>query len=132
MSVVMPRPSIALTESDYTRLNTLARVAAQQGGRDGMCLLAEIDRAKILSDNAPEIKSLVAIGSWVAFWTNLGIRRRTVQLVWPEDVTSNPTQISVLSGLGVALVGLRAGDHMPYFTSEGMDVLRIETVNQAE
>lgn len=97
-----------------------------------MCLLAKIDRAKILSDNAPEIKSLVAIGSWVAFWTNRGIRRRTVQLVWPEDVTSDPTQISVLSGLGVALLGLRAGDHMPYFTAEGMDVLRIETVKQAE
>ncbi|MGY4402286.1 transcription elongation GreA/GreB family factor [Bradyrhizobium sp. USDA 3315] len=76
-----------------------------------MCLLAEINRANILSDNAPEVKSLVAIGSWVAFWTNWGIRRRrrTVQLVWPEDLTSNPTQISVLSGLGAALVGLRRG-----------------------
>ncbi|WP_439410341.1 hypothetical protein [Bradyrhizobium sp. DASA03030] len=55
-----------------------------------------------------------------------------MQLVWPEDVTSNPAQLSVLSGLGAALVGLRVGDHMPYFVAEGMDVLRIESVNQTE
>jgi regulator of nucleoside diphosphate kinase len=128
----MSLPSIALTASDYPRLDTLARVAAQQGDASGAFLLAEIDRAIIVSDNAPEVKSLVAIGSWVEFWTNWGIRRRTVQLVWPEDVTSNPAQLSVLSGLGAALVGLRVGDHMPYFVAEGMDVLRIESVNQAE
>ena len=128
----MPLPSIALTASDHPRLYTLARVAAQQGDTGGAFLLAEVDRAIIVSDNAPEVKSLVAIGSWVEFWTNWGIRRRTVQLVWPEDLTSDPAQVSVLSGLGTALVGLRAGDHMPYFVAEGMDVLRIESVNQAE
>jgi len=128
----MPLPSIALTASDYPRLGTLARVAVQQGDPDGAFLLAEIDRANIVSDTAPAVKSLVAIGSWVEFWTNWGIRRRTVQLVWPENVTSNPAQLSVLSGLGAALVGLRVGDHMPYFVAEGMDVLRIENVNRAE
>jgi regulator of nucleoside diphosphate kinase len=128
----MPLPSIALTTSDHPRLNTLARVAAQQGDTDATFLLAEIDRANIVSDDAREVKSLVTMGSWVTFWTNWGIRRRTVQLVWPEDLTSNPAQVSVLSGLGTALVGLRAGDHMPYFVAEGMDVIRIENVNQSE
>jgi len=129
---VFPLPAIALTASDYPRLEKLARVAAQQGDMDAMFLLVEINRAEIVPDDDGGIESIVTIGSWVTYLTDWGIPRKTVQLVWPEDRTSDLAQISVLSGLGAALVGLRIGDQMPYFLAGCMNVVRIESVNRSK
>jgi regulator of nucleoside diphosphate kinase len=95
-----------------------------------MFLLVEIDRAEIVPDDARDIDSIVTMGSWVTYWTNWGVRRQTVQLVWPGDRTSDPAQVSILSNLGAALVGLRVGDQMPYFEAGCMDVVRIEGVDR--
>lgn len=129
---MLPLPAIALTASDYPRLEKLARVAAQQGDMDAMFLLVEINRAEIVPDDARDIESIVTIGSWVTYLTGWGIPRKTVQLVWPEDSTSDLAQISVLSSLGAALVGLRTGDQMPYFLAGCMNVVRIESVNRSK
>jgi regulator of nucleoside diphosphate kinase len=91
---MLPLPAIALTASDYPRLEQTARAAARKGDLDATFLLAEINRVEIV----------------------------------PSDVV----QVSVLSGLGAALLGLRAGDQMPYFVAGCMNVIRIETVNRAE
>jgi regulator of nucleoside diphosphate kinase len=45
---VLPLPAIALTASDYPRLEQLARIAAQQGDTSAMLLLEEINRAEIV------------------------------------------------------------------------------------
>jgi regulator of nucleoside diphosphate kinase len=129
---VLPLPAIALTASDYPRLEKLARAAAQQGDMDAMFLFVEINRAEIVPDDACDIESIVTIGSWVTYLTDWGIPRKTVQLVWPEDCTSDLAQISVLSGLGAALVGLRVGDQMPYFIAGCMNVIRVENVNRSK
>jgi transcription elongation GreA/GreB family factor len=97
-----------------------------------MFLRVEIDRAEIVPDDARDIDSIVTIGSWVTYWSNWGVPRKTIQLVRPEDLTSDLAQISVLSGLGAALVGLRVGDQMPYFVAGCMNVIRIESVNRPE
>jgi len=99
---------------------------------DAMFLRVEIDRAEIVPDDARDIDSIVTIGSWVTYWSNWGVPRKTIQLVWPDDLTSDLAQISVLSGLGAALVGLRVGDQMPYFVAGCMNVIRIESVNRPE
>src|SRR6185437_15562738 len=99
---------------------------------DAMFLLVEINRAEIVPDDARDIESIVTIGSWVTYLTDWGIPRKTVQLVWPEDRTSDLAQISVLSGLGAALVGLRIGDQMPYFIAGCLNVVRIESVNRSK
>jgi regulator of nucleoside diphosphate kinase len=129
---VLPLPTIALSASDYPRLEQLAREAALQGDMDAMFLRVEIDRAEIVPDDARDIDSIVTIGSWVTYWSNWGVPRKTIQLVWPDDLTSDLAQISVLSGLGAALVGLRVGDQMPYFVAGCMNVIRIENVNRPE
>jgi regulator of nucleoside diphosphate kinase len=51
-----------------------------------------------------------------------------VQLVWPEECTSDLAQVSVLSPLGAAFIGLHVGDQMPYFVAGCMNVIRIESV----
>ena len=129
---MLPLPTIALSASDYPRLEQLAREAALQGDMDAMFLRVEIDRAEIVPDDARDIDSIVTIGSWVTYWSNWGAPRKTIQLVWPDDLTSDLAQISVLSGLGAALVGLRVGDQMPYFVAGCMNVIRIESVNRPE
>lgn len=123
-------PAISLIPSDYPRLERLARVAAQQGDMDAGFLMVEITRAGIVPDDAENVGSTVTIGSWVTYWTNWGLPRKTMQLVWPEDLTSDLAQISVLSPLGAALIGLRIGDQMAYFVARRMNVVRIERVNR--
>ena len=129
---MLPLPKIALPASDYPRLERLARVAAQQGDMDAMFLMAEINRAEIVPDDAREIETIVTIGRWVTYRSDWGVPRKTVQLVWPEDRSSDPARISVLSLLGAALIGLRVGDQMPYVVAGSMNVVRIESVEGPE
>jgi regulator of nucleoside diphosphate kinase len=129
---VLPIPAIVLTASDYPRLEKLARVAAQQGDPDAMFLLHELNRAEIVPDDDRDVETVVTIGSWVTYRMNWGVPRKTVQLVWPEDRTSDVAKISVLSGLGAALLGLRVGDQMPYLVAGCMSVFRIESVRRSE
>jgi transcription elongation GreA/GreB family factor len=129
---VVPLPTIILIASDYPRLEKLARIAAQRGETDAMFLLNEINRAIIVPDDDPDVASIVTMGSWVTYWRNWGNRQRTVQLVWPEDRTLDLVQVSVLSGLGSALLGLRVGDQMPYFVARYMNVVRVKSVTRPD
>jgi len=129
---MLPLPPVALTASDYPRLEQTARGAAQKGDMDAMLLLAEVNRAEIVQDDARDVESIVTIGSWVTYSTDWGAARKTVQLVWPEDRASDLAQVSVLSGLGAALLGSQVGDRMPYFVAGCMTVIKIESVNRVE
>ena len=99
-------PDVTLPASDHRRLERLAQVGAAQGDADARFLLSEINRAEIVPDRAARLDSIVTMGSWVTFWITWGFPRETKQLVYPEDYTSERTQIPVLSPLGAALVGL--------------------------
>ncbi|WP_245324699.1 GreA/GreB family elongation factor [Bradyrhizobium sp. AT1] len=128
---MLPLPKIALTASDYPRLEQLARRAAQRGDLDGIFLLGEINRADIVPDEMNDRDSRVTVGSWVTFCTNWGVPRRTVQLVWPEECRSDSARISILSSLGAALIGLQAGDQMPYVVAGCLNVIRVQNVNRS-
>ncbi|PSO20878.1 GreA/GreB family elongation factor [Bradyrhizobium sp. MOS003] len=125
---VLPLPKIALTASDYPRLEQIARNAAQKGDLDGIFLLGEINRAAIVPDERDDVRSRVTVGSWVTYCTDWGAPRRTVQLVWPEECWSDPARISVLTPLGAALIGLQVGDQMPYFVAGCLNVIRVQNV----
>ena len=128
---MLPLPKIVLTASDYPRLEELARRAVRKGDLDGSLLMSEINRAEIVPDDWDEIHSLVTMGSWVTYCTNWGVPRRTVQLVWPEECWSHSARISVLTPLGAALIGLKAGDQMPYFVAGCLNVVRVQNVTQS-
>lgn len=129
----MPRlPKITLIASDYPRLEQLARCAAQQGDPAGIFLMGEIDRAEILPEESKDLGSLVTIGSWVNYSIAWGVPPTTAQLVWPEQRRSTAARIPVLSSLGAALIGLRAGDEMPYFVAGSLNLVRIHSVSRSE
>jgi regulator of nucleoside diphosphate kinase len=110
-------PDITLSASDQRRLERLARVAAGRGDVAARFLLSEINRAEVVPDRAARLDSVVTMGSWVTFWINWGLPRETRQLVYPEDCTTERTQISVISPLGAALIGLKIGSEIPFFTA---------------
>lgn len=129
---MLPLPKIALTASDYPRLEQLAHIAARQGDMDGIFLMGEIKRAKIVPEEPDDLPSFVTIGSWVTYSTNWGGPRRRVQLVWPEECQADLARISVLTPLGAALIGLQVGDQMPYFVAGCLNVVRVQNVAQSD
>jgi regulator of nucleoside diphosphate kinase len=123
-------PDITIPASDHRRLERLARMGAAQGDVDARFLLIEINRAEVVPDRAARLDSIVTMGSWVTFLINWGFSRETRQLVYPEDYTSERTQIPVMSPLGAALVGLKVGSEIPFFTAGRTNVVRIERVSR--
>lgn len=129
---MLPLPQIELTASDYPRLEHLARLAVQKGDLDGIFLMGEIERADIVPDESDNVRRLVTIGSWVTYCTDRGVPRRTVQLVWPEERSSDPAFVSVLTPLGAALIGLQVGDQMPYSINGCLNVVRVQNVTKSD
>ena len=129
---MLPLPKIELTSSDYPRLERLARLAVQKGDLDGIFLMGEINRADIVADESDNVRPFVTIGSWATHCTNWGVPRRTVQLVWPEECSSDPARISVLTPLGAALIGLQVGDQMPYSINGCLNLVRVQNVTKSD
>ena len=125
-------PAVTLPASDHRRLERLAQAGADQGDADARFLLSEINRAEIVPDRAARLDRIVTMGSWVTFWITWGFPRETKQLVYPEDYTSERTQIPVTSPLGAALVGLKVGSEIPFFTAGRTNVVRIDRVNRGD
>jgi regulator of nucleoside diphosphate kinase len=125
-------PDITLPASDHRRLERLARASASRGDVDARFLLSEVNRAEIVPDRAGRLNSIVTMGSWVTFWIDWGFPRETRQLVYPEDYTSERTQIAVTSPLGAALVGLKVGSEIPFFIAGRTNVVRIESVSRTD
>ena len=122
-------PAVTLPASDHRRLQRLAQVGADQGDVDACFLLS---RAEIVADRAARLDSIVTMGSWVTFWISCGFARETRQLVYPEDYASERTQIPVMSPLGAALVGLKVGSEIPFFTAGRTNVVMIERVSRGD
>ncbi|MVT51605.1 hypothetical protein GPL17_14010 [Bradyrhizobium yuanmingense] len=125
-------PNVTLPASDHHRLQRLAQAGADQGDVDARFLLSELNRAEVVPDRAARLDSIVTMGSWVTFWTTWGFPRETRQLVYPEDYTSERTQIPVMSPLGAALVGLKVGSEIPFFTAGRTNVVKVERVSRGD
>ena len=111
------KPRIILTASDHERLSLLAR-AAETKMPDLVSVLAEeLDRAEILPHGYPE--HTVCMGSEVEFREDTTGRVQTVTLVFPGDADIAQRKISVLTPVGTALIGMRAGDSISFEARDG-------------
>jgi regulator of nucleoside diphosphate kinase len=125
-------PELALSASDHRCLEAIALVAAAQGDIEGLFLLAEISRAQTVPRDAGALGSVVAMGSWATFWIDWGFPRETRQLVYPKDYRCDRTQVSVMSPLGAALIGLRCGSQMPFSVGRRRHLVRVDGVSRTE
>jgi regulator of nucleoside diphosphate kinase len=116
-------PPIFISRSDRKRLTRLVSAAYSHKERTAPFLGAELRRAQFCDPNELPRK-IVTVGAEVSYRLGWGPASAYYRLVYPEEFTGAPDQISLLSPIGVALLGLRLGDRMPVFIpGEGFQVI---------
>jgi regulator of nucleoside diphosphate kinase len=108
--IVMKKPPIVVNRIDHTRLVQMANGLIDRNPDLADELLAELERAKVRDERAVPADS-VQIGRTVEFRLDDGAPRR-VTLVYPADADVGVGRISVLTPVGVAMLGLSAGQTM--------------------
>lgn len=112
------RPPITLATETVERLEALVEGAEARMPDLATRLLEELSRARIVS--AARMPADVArIGSSVTWRDETSGREQTATLVWPEDADIGAGRASVLTPIGVALLGLKAGTQFHWETRGG-------------
>jgi regulator of nucleoside diphosphate kinase len=116
----MTLPPITIAKADRDRLVSIAATALRSE-RDTLAastLLSQVGRAQVVVPGAlpPQV---VTVNSDVEIHDNITNTSRWVRLVYPEDATTDPNMVSVLSRFGAALVGLSVGDSIDWCTATG-------------
>ncbi|CAL8971106.1 hypothetical protein GJ689_13635 [Rhodoplanes serenus] len=111
-------PAVRLPRADHGRLLQLARLASRDDHPVAAFLLAEVDRARVV-DDAAEQGDVVVLDRWVTYRIDDGPIASHI-LVHPEAYVDARRQLSVLSPVGAALVGIPVGEPMPFATIEGV------------
>ena len=111
------KPQIRVTRSDHARLSRMANALPSASSTIADQLLAELDRARVV-DDARIGSDVVRMGSTLRYVTDSG-DERTVTLVFPGDADIAEGRVSILTPIGVALIGLSAGQSMGWTTRDG-------------
>lgn len=118
---------LAFYEGDYKRLLDLAAMYESPYSR---LLRDELRRGHVLKAQGIP-KGLVTMNSCVRFKDLFSGVIRRVTIVYPRDANPEAGRISVLSSLGVALIGLSAGQEILWRSPTGsrvqLRVLRVES-----
>lgn len=110
-------PKIHLDKTLVGRLEALAASVMRRSPEVGERLIDEIARAKLVAP-ARMRDDVVTIGSEVTY-RDLGMaRQNTVSVVYPEDADIEKGRISVLTPVGVALLGLSPGAVISWTTRD--------------
>ncbi len=105
-------PTPIIGTDDYTALLYAATVALRRGDANASFLIAELRRADIRRpDEVPD--DVASVGSRVTFRVN-GRAKAVTKIVVGEADAPRRNEVSVMTPLGAALLGLRAGDRMPF------------------
>ena len=110
-------PKIHLDKTLVGRLEALAASVMRRSPEVGDRLIDEIARAKLVAPNKLR-DDVVTIGSEVTY-RDIGMARlHTVTVVYPEDADIEQGRISVLTPVGVALLGLSSGAAISWVTRD--------------
>jgi regulator of nucleoside diphosphate kinase len=129
--MVSEQPRVVLPQSHHKPLKRLVAKAFRQKDRLAPFLSAEVRRALFCDDTlVPE--DVVIPGRAVSYRLDWLTATPVRALVYPEEFYDEGTQISLLSPIGVALLGLRAGSGMPVFIpGSGIHTLRVTDVRRS-
>jgi len=127
---MLRKPSITLTQTDHTRLSKLAESHSSRSPDIAEELLAELERACIVSDEAIAT-DVVRMGSKLRFVSDLG-EDRAVTLVFPGEADIAKGKVSILTPIGTALIGLSTGQSIDWLARDGqVHRLTVKTVEAA-
>jgi regulator of nucleoside diphosphate kinase len=124
--MTMEPEDLIISDKDYIRLARLENSAL---------LAYELSRAYVVpADQVPT--NVVSMNARVTYLDESNGLRREVELVFPEDANVEHGKISVLSPVGLALLGLREGQSIdwsfPNNRSRSLRVLSVAIPNQKE
>lgn len=101
-------PPIHLIDSECDALYALALTIQPKNPDSAAMLLAELDRAQIHSADALP-PGVVTMNSRVEFTDENSQVQRTVELVYPQDADIDAGRVSILTPVGIGLIGMAAG-----------------------
>jgi regulator of nucleoside diphosphate kinase len=111
------RPTIVISSLDMERLEALVETLPAFQARAQEALLAELARAEIV-DPQEMPADVVTMNSRVRFVLDDAEEREMV-LVYPKDMDGSPDKLSILTPIGNALLGVRAGDGITWARPDG-------------
>lgn len=124
------RPAITVTAADDAMLSRIAAGAVNTMPELAAELTRELDRARILPEGRVS-SDHVRIGSEVRYRDESTGRETSVTLVWPQDADIEKNRISVMTPIGVALIGMAAERSIDWTTRSG-DVKRLTVIEVSE
>lgn len=110
-------PKIHLDKTLVGRLEALAASVMRRSPEVGERLIDEIARAKLVAPNKMR-DDVITIGSVVTYRDLDMAREHTVAVVYPENANIDEGRISVLTPVGVALLGLSPGATISWVTRD--------------
>ncbi|HWK40885.1 MAG TPA: nucleoside diphosphate kinase regulator [Croceibacterium sp.] len=126
------RPPLTLADDEAETLADLAVSLLDRSPQLAEMLLQEIDRAETFPP-AELPADVVTMMSRVTFVDEGSGKEHSVELVYPKDANMAENRISVLTPVGVALVGMRRGNSIDWPNLQGaVRRLRIVEVVQPE
>lgn len=124
------RPAITVTATDHAMLSRIAAGAAHTMPELAAELTYELDRARILPEGRVSADH-AHIGSEIVYRDESTKRETTLTLVWPQDADIEKNRVSVMTPIGVALLGMAAGRSIDWTTRSG-DVKRLTVLEVRE
>jgi regulator of nucleoside diphosphate kinase len=115
---VRGKPRIVLSTEDYERLSTLAHAARNRMPDLAADLAEEVGRADVFTKGKHPVH-VVCMNCEVEFRDDTTGKVHNVTLVYPEEADISKRQVSVLTPVGTALIGLREGHSMTWETPGG-------------
>lgn len=110
------KPAIQIGEIDFERLNGLAETVLNRLPDLAEELLVELDRADVVAE-ARLAADVVRMGSVLTYSTDEHGPRR-VTLVYPGEADIGLGRISILTPIGVALIGLAEGQSIEWLARD--------------
>lgn len=122
------RPAIVISSLDADRLDKLLDSLPERSFPGKAELESELARADVV-DPAKVPPAVVTMNSTVKFRVAASSSAFTLTLVYPKDMDSSGSKISILAPVGSALLGLSQGDEIAWpKPGGGMLQVRIEEV----
>lgn len=110
-------PDIVLGRDEHRQLLVLA-LSGTHPEDDAEWLLHELERARTVAEEAIP-RNVVRMGSTVRYRSSGGGGERTIRLVYPREADISLGRISVMTPVGVALLGVREGQSIAYRARDG-------------
>lgn len=125
------RPAIHLVDTECDALYALALTIQPKKPERAAMLLAELDRAHVHPAGALP-GAVVTMNSKVEFVDEASGTRRTIELVYPHEADIDAGRVSILTPVGIGLIGMAAGSAILWPDRDGHQrLLRIVSVSPA-